>query len=183
MDVGLFQADLRGKINKGISSKNYQNEQCNCQQRTSNGCDYSNICRDKCIVCGVKCITSKKCYIGATQDNFKTRMRTHMNEVRRLLSRGDRKDSFALHFGRIFQNFHNPSNKIQLSLMTLHKTHQGNPIACVPSFGSPKCHLCNQEKIAMFNLYRKNPNQMINHKSEITSKCKHKPQFHRFTVS
>ena len=38
----------------------------------------------------------------------------------------------------------------------------------------------NHEKLAIFHLWVKDPGKMINNRNEITSKCRHKPQFHRF---
>ena len=176
----ILNADLVSKLRRNIISRDFQNEECNCKDRETTGCDYTDICRDKCLVYGVTCRITNSTYIGSTQQHFKRRMGQHFKSVRELLRTGKKSDSYAFHSARILQNFQKPSNGLQLNTITVQKLWQANPLTCVPTFGTARCHLCNHEKLAIFNLHRKDPHHLINYKSEITNKCRHKPQFHRF---
>ena len=176
----MFNADLKQKLNAGWLSRDFQNLQCNCNDRCTTGCDYTNMCRDRCIVYKIDDRTTPKFYIGSTQQHFKIRMRQHFSDVREYQRTGKTLSSYAKHFGGQLRNFRKPSNQLQRNITLYSKIWQANPLTCVPTFGTNRCLLCNQEKLAIFNAYRKDPKRLINKKNEITAKCCHKPQFHRF---
>ena len=138
------------------------------------------MCRHQCIVYKVQDRTSQKFYIGSTQQHFKTRMRQHFKDVRDYQRTGQTSSTYARHFAYQLQNFRKPSNQLQRNTTLYSKIWQANPLTCVPTFGTNRCLLCNQEKLAIFNAYRKDPRRLINKKNEITAKCRHKPKFHRF---
>ena len=175
-----FNADLKQKLNEGWTSRDFQNLECNCRDKAITGCNYTNMCRDRCIVYCVEDRLSKKLYVGSTQQHFKTRMRQHFKDVREYQQKGQTSDSYAKHFGYQLRGFRNPSNNLQRNTTLYSKIWQANPVTCVPTFGTSRCLLCNHEKLAIFNLYRKDPRRLINKRNEITAKCRHKPQFHRF---
>ena len=176
----MFNADLKAKVVQGIQSRDFTNLECNCRNKNETGCDYENLCRDKCNIYNIECKITHKHYIGSTQQTLKARMQQHHSEVQTLIKTGEKSDTFAAHFARILHNFPNPSTKLMRNSYTIRKVWQANPVTCVPTFGTPRCHLCNHEKLALFHLWVKDPGKMINNRKEITSKCRHKPKFHRF---
>ena len=128
-----------------------------------------------CVLCGRQTKQETLCGIHST-----TRMRQHFKDVCEYQQKGQTSDSYAKHFGYQLRGFRNPSNNLQRNTTLYSKIWQANPVTCVPTFGTSRCLLCNHEKLAIFNLYRKDPRRLINKRNEITAKCRHKPQFHRF---
>ena len=57
------------------------------------------------------------------------------------------------------------------------------PLSIAKSFGESACKLCMQERISILKCHRKKPWNFINKSSEIYGSCRHKPRFHRFTLS
>ena len=101
-------------------------------------------------------------------------MRQHMNQARKLMQDSTKKSTtLASHFALVLQNFPNPPNKLILNTVKIHKSWQANPISCVPTFGTPRCHLCNHEKLAIFHMWRTHSAKLINKRKELTSKCRH----------
>ena len=79
-----FQADLGRKLNKGVGSLDFDTLSCNCNTRTKvdGDCPYKNLCRHSIVVYKATCDTTKKFYIGCTQQKLKTRMTQHFNEAK-----------------------------------------------------------------------------------------------------
>ena len=124
-------------------------------------------------------------YIGNTQQNYKSRMSAHYNDVKKLFDTDKRTDTYAQHFA--VHLGYNPSVKKKYpgppKLRELAKFEilwQGDPIKVVKTFGKRSCVLCTQERLAIIKAAWKNCNQLINSNSEIYGACCHNPKFHRF---
>ena len=57
---------------------------------------------------------------------------------------------------------------------------QGDPIACVKTFGTRACKLCAKERLNILKASLKEPTNCINCCNEIYGACHHKPKFHGF---
>ena len=180
----IFQGDLQGKLNQGITSKDFINEECNCMTRGGQrNCQYDGICRNKIIVYEVKCKATGKIYIGNTQQNFKQRMRGHFNDVQSKIKKNKASDSYAEHFAIVHKTNDPtgiPSPATQRDNINSRVIWQGNPMSAVKSFGTNNCLLCNREKLAILKQSLKDKYCMINSCSEVYGACRHIPRFHRF---
>ena len=130
------------------------------------------------VVYRAECKNTGKMYIGVTHRNFKTRMQEHFKDVRNLLAKGKRSDSYARHFAKVFSNFKKPSTPLQRNSITCSILWQGKPMSVVKTFGSPNCALCAREKLEIFKQSRENPSLLINSCNELYGASLHKPQFH-----
>ena len=63
----------------------------------------------------------------------------------------------------------------------------GNPISCNKSFGKWNCRLCMKERIIILEEMRKGKaagkRHLINSASELYGACRHKPSFHRYSIT
>jgi GIY-YIG catalytic domain len=176
----LFQGDLSRKLTKDVISKDFENLQCNCRLGAEKACGYNNCCRKSIVVYKVTCKNTSKSYIGNTQQIFKKRMQQHFNDVKKLHQLGVKSDSYAKHFATQFSNFNNLTPSLQRGSINCEILWQGNPINVVKTFGTPKCALCNKERLEILKQARKNPESLINSCNEIYGACRHKPKFHRY---
>ena len=175
----MFHADLTQKLLRNVVSLSLRNRECNCRDRATKGCRWGGDCRAVCVIYRAHDLVTQKDYLGHTQQQMKKRGTQHLGQTNKQIRTGKHYDSFSDHFARVFQNFHNPSNRLMLTCIQFTKVWQGNPITCSKTFGTPRCQLCNREKLYIFNTYRKAPDKLINHRDELTSTCRHKPLFHR----
>ena len=95
----LFQGDLNGKINKDLVSLDYRNLPCNCRNKET--CPYQGKCRYPIVVYKDTCLTTGKIYIGNTQQHVKKRTQQHVQDMRKLVTKGTSSDSFAAHFASL----------------------------------------------------------------------------------
>ena len=179
----IFQSDLSSKILENIKSINLSDETCNCNKACmiNNKCAYNGECRNKCIVYQVTCKQTKKVYIGNTQQNFKSRMDQHYNDVQLKIIKNKNSDSFAHHFSKRFKK--KPTCKELRNSCNFKILWQGNPISLSKTFGKSSCRLCMKERILILEQSRRNSSNLINKCSEIYGSCRHKPCFHRLTIS
>ena len=173
-----IQGVLSKKLTKGINSLDFMTRDCNCNTKE---CNYGNHCRKKIVIYEAKCKVTNKVYVGNTQQNFKDRMGQHFGDVKRLVQTGKKSDSYAKHFGKVWNAFSDSiSPKLQRSQLEYRILWQGNPISAVKSFGKDHCALCSKERYYIMEHFKRNPNKLINSCSEIYGACRHKPRFHRF---
>ena len=102
----LLQGNLTTKLNKDVTSLDFQPLECNCRPgKGDKGCGYNNICRNRMIVYENTCLNTGKQYIGQTQQHFKKRMEGHFQDTQKLLCKQIKSDSCAKHFAHQLQNF------------------------------------------------------------------------------
>ena len=178
----IFQGDLTSKMMEGIYSRDYVNRPCNCNAQTlvKGVCPYKGKCCHKMLIYALTCNDCGKVYTGQTQDSLKERTNGHCQDVKTLVERGKKSDSFASHMAEHFEkgssiNAQQVRAKIKIDIIW-----QGNPINCMKSFKSFGCTLCNKEKCEIMKCTLKNENNTMNYCSEIYGACRHNSKFHRF---
>ena len=173
------------KINAEVISMDFINCPCNCtiSVRTKRvKCTYDGQCRNKCLVYKVMCNTTNKRYIGATQQNAKDRMSGHFSDVRNLVCKDVRSDSYAFHFSQFFDKYDDIPTPSKLRRMTSFKIlWQGKIISLMKSFGTHNCRLCMKERLFILRTHSKDPGKLINSCNEIYGACRHKSSFHRYS--
>ena len=134
---------------------------CNC--RIKNECPMNGDCRTECIVYKATVTTSNnsKHYFGISEGEFKTR---YYNHVKSFKSRANRSDT---ELSKYLWTLKDSNIPFTLVWSIAAKTFK---YKC----GSRKCDLCTTEKyfIAMTQT-----NNLLNKKSEIVSKCRHRTKF------
>lgn len=158
-------------------SRDFQVLPCNC--RNKKACAYDGKCRTPIVVYKATCLQTGKHYIGNTQQFVKKRIQQHVGDVKRLVTKGRRSDSFAEHFAELVPVGTTPKeirNHVKVKIDILWK---GDPLTCVKTFGSKKCRLCAKERLAILLSSRNEPEKTINKCKEIYGACRHKPRFHK----
>ena len=146
----LYGGDTTKKLNRGIVSLDFENKPCNCKTSSKiNGeCAYGGLCRNSCIVYSVSSTASGMEYIGCTQNNFKTRMNGHYNDVRQSVCKGKLSDSFAKYFSKYFDPVNNPPRCPTVREMCNFKIlWKGDILNVMKNFGTDKCKLCTRERL------------------------------------
>jgi hypothetical protein len=177
----LFQSDLNTKLNNAIISKDFQNLFCNC--RNNQACLYEGKCCHSIVVYQVTCLKMNKRYIGNTQQDVKTRLQGHTQDVKNLFINGKSSNSFASHFASLIPDGTTKKSVKDFIKVKVNILWQGDPLSCVKTFKTRSCKLCAKERYAIIKLTRKTPNLAINKCNEVHGACGHKPQFHRFDHS
>ena len=136
------------------------------------------------VVYRLECNQCGKFYIGNTQQKIKTRLSQHCSSIRTLLERNVPSNTFVRHMAnhlREEQHQYSPSNireRIKVEFLW-----QGNAISCMKSFGTLRCQLCMEEKLAILRANWEQPNLLMNSVNEIDEGCKHRCRFHRLCKS
>ena len=107
-------------------------------------------------------------------------MQQHFSDVKKLINKGEKSDSYAKHFAKQFTNDLKPTSPNQREGITCSIIWQGNPISVVKTFGSRNCALCAKERIEILKHSYSHPQSLINSNNEIYGACRHKPRFHRY---
>ena len=130
------------------------------------------------------CRLCNKFYLGCTQNYHKNRNSQHLGYVKRLVCKGKKSDSHAEHFAEHFKQLKAKCTIARVREMTEKEIiWQGDPIACVKSFGTKSCVLCMQERCAILKASNTCPDSLINSRNEIFGGCRHIPRFHRFLLN
>ena len=103
-------------------------------------CVYKGKFCSKFLIYEVKCSVCDAIYIGSTQQTLKKRMNGHFSDLLRLLSNGQKSDSFAARFEHHF-NTTTPHTYLH-KYMTFKAVNQINPIGAMKTFTKPNCSLC-----------------------------------------
>jgi hypothetical protein len=179
---GIFQSDLMKKLIEGIVSRDFQDLKCNCNKlsKVDGKCVYGGNCRKPCVVYKVTCRECEEFYIGNMQQKMKNHQGQHLNDVRKLVLKGESSDSFADHFCRHCEDDVRPSNDKLRRLMKFQILWQGNPISCMKTFGKLNCALCMRERVEILRAHQQEKDKLINSNKEIFGACRHKTKFHRF---
>ncbi len=92
-----------------------------------------------CVVYKATCKICDKSYIGQTQQKLKDQMGQHLNDVKNLVTKGVKSDSFASHFAYHCKKGVKPTNDELHKMMKVKIVWQGNAISCIKSFGKLNC--------------------------------------------
>jgi hypothetical protein len=179
----LFQGDLTAKINAGLKSIDFEELKCNCRKSAKNEknvCIYNGKCRTSIVVYKATCEQTGKVYIGNTQQHLKKRMQQHVQDVKNLVKKDKKSDSFAAHFAPLIPRETDAKNVRNLVKFKCDILWKGDPISCVKTFGSKACKLCAKERLEILKLTVNEKEKAINSCNEIFGACRHKPRFHRF---
>jgi hypothetical protein len=107
-------------------------------------------------------------------------MGQHLNDVKKLVTKGTKSDSFASHFAHHCKKEVKSTSDELRKMMKVKIVWQGNAISCMKLFGKLNCSLCMQERIKILRTIRQEEWKIINKKNEIYGACRHKTRFHRF---
>ena len=92
-------------------------------------------------------------------------------------------DSFASHFASLIPEGTVKKNVKDFIKIKVNILWQGDPLSCLPTFGTRTCKLCTKERYAIIKLTRMTPHLAINKCNEVHGACHHRPRFHRFDHS
>jgi hypothetical protein len=143
----IFQGDLNWKLMDGIISRDFMDQPCNCNRasKIDGKCAYNGECRKMCVVYKATCKICNQPHIGQTQQKLKDCMGQHLNDVKKLVTKGTKSDSFATNPNP------NPTSDEIRKMMKVKIIWQGNAISCMKSFGKLNCSLCMQERIEILH--------------------------------
>ncbi len=95
-----------------------------------------------CVVYKVTCKICDESYIGQTQQKLKDQMGQHLNDMKKLVTKGVKLDSFVSHFTYHCKKGVKPTSEELCKMMKVKIVWQGNAISCMNSFGKLNCPLC-----------------------------------------
>ena len=151
--------------NKKITASNTSEKlDCNCRQKQI--CPLNGKCREKNVI--YKCVASvpnkpDKVYIGLTEGEWKKRHSQHKTSFK--YKKLAKSTALSTYFWETKEK-----EKIDPIL-------SWSILKSVPAYNNitKRCQLCLQEKLAIISY--KNPDELLNKKSEIISKCRHASKF------
>jgi hypothetical protein len=95
-----------------------------------------------CVVYNATCKICDESYIGQTQQKLKDQMGQHPINIKKLVTKGIKLDSFAIHFTNHCKKEVKPTSDELHKMMKVKIIWQGNAISCMKSFGKLNCSLC-----------------------------------------
>jgi hypothetical protein len=178
----IFQGDLNQKLMDGIISCDFMDRPCNCNctSKIDGKCAYNGECRKMCVIYKATCKICDQSSIGQTQQKLKDCMGQHLIDVKKLVSKGTKSDSFPSHFAHHCKKEVKPTSDELRKMMKDKIVWQGNTISCMKSFGKLNCSLCMQERIEILHTICQEEWKIINHCNEIYGA---QTRFHRFLKS
>ena len=129
----------------------------------------------------MKCRTTKKVCVGSTSRHAKERSEEHSSAMETCHKTGVSSTSVAEHFALTLCNFtpKELSHKIIRGNIECSILWRGKPLACVQTFGTPACRLCNRERLEIHKRGKLKPETLINKRKNPFESCNHVPKFHR----
>ncbi len=178
----IFQGDLNQKLMDGIISHDFMDRPCNCNcaSKIDGKCAYNGECRKMCVIYKATCKICDKSYIGKHNKNLRIIYGPASYDVKKLVTKGTKLDSFASHFTHHCKKEVKPTSNELRKMMKVKIVWQGNMVSCMKSFGKLNCSLCMQERIKILCTIHQEEWKIINHCNEIYGACQHKMRFHRF---
>jgi hypothetical protein len=107
-------------------------------------------------------------------------MGQHLNNFKKLVTKGIKPDSFVSHFTHHCKKEVKPTSNDLRKMMKVKIVWQGNVMSCMKSVGKLNCSLCLRERIEILRTIRQEEWKIMNHCNEIYGACRHKTRFHRF---
>jgi hypothetical protein len=123
----------------------------------------------KCVVYKATCKICNQSYIRQTQQKLKDHMGQHLNDVKKLVTKGTKSDSFASHFAHHCKKVGKPTSDELPKMMKVKIVWQGNAISCMKSFGKLNCSLCMRERIEILCTIHQEEWKIINHCTEVAN--------------
>ena len=138
-----------------------QHRSCNCRSKPN--CPLSGECLTPCIVYKAEVIADgeKSVYFGACEDVFKTRYNNHVKSFKH------EKYKTETELSKFIWRLKNDYKPFQLSWSIAAKAF---PYKC----GTRRCDLCLSEKVCII---RSAPKGLLNKRTELLSKCRHRNKF------
>lgn len=143
------------------TNEDQENRKCNC--RTKPNCPLKGECLTKCIVykASVKTNENTSIYYGTSEGEFKTRFNNHTKSFKHSKYQNDTELS------KLIWQLKENSTPFELSWSIEKKAF---PYKC----GTRRCDLCLTEKVCII---RANPNGLMNKRTELLSRCRHRNKF------
>jgi hypothetical protein len=107
-------------------------------------------------------------------------MGQQFNEVKKLVTKGIKLDSFASHFANHCKIKVKPTSNELHKMIKVKIVWEGDARSCKKLFGKMNCAKCMQERIKVLHTIHQEEWKIINHCNEIYGACRHKTRFHRF---
>jgi hypothetical protein len=107
-------------------------------------------------------------------------MGQHLYDIKKLVTKGIKSDSFASHFANHCKKEVKPTSNELHKMMKVKIVWQGNAISWMKSFGKMNCSLCMRESIEILCTICQEEWKIIIHCNEIYGACRHKTRFHKF---
>jgi hypothetical protein len=166
----------------GIVSWDFMDQPCNCNRtsKIDGKCAYNGEWRKMCVVYKATCRVCNESYIEQTQQKLKDRMGQHLDDVKKLITKGIKSDSFTSHFTNHCKKETKATSDELHKMMKVKIVWQGNAMSCMKSFGKLNCSLCMRERIQILHTICQEEWKIINHCNEIYGACWHKMRFCRF---
>ena len=189
-----FSGDLTSKLNKGLKSLDFMSRPCNCNIRSKvNGqCAFNEQCRAKLLVYKITCLCCNHVYIGVTQRTLKRRVQEHISAVNSKPMTDKKgkpveKSRLSIHLAQRnhwpeLDATEKPSPALIRSKLRIEILYRANPISAVRTFGTHSCKICMKERMEILKSSFNPSVKLMNSRSEIHGKCKHHPDFHRFST-
>ena len=134
---------------------------CNCRRKSS--CPLNGNCQSKCLVYRADVSTSNdhRIYYGQCEGEFKARYNNHMKSFR---------NKAYINETELFKHIW------MLKTNTIEHQIKWSIAARAPPYkaGSSRCTLCLTEKVAIL---RSNPRGLLNRRTELLSKCRHRNKY------
>ena len=149
--------------NKTLSEPNSSTTKpCNCRRQI---CPLNGECRTAAIVYKATAITNDENetmeYIGSTETEFKLRHANHKHSFNNILRRA------ATKLSQHVWNLKSEEKDVKINWEIQRKSR---PYMC----GARKCDLCTSEK---YEILKSNPSKILNRRTEIANKCRHRTKF------
>lgn len=134
---------------------------CNCRSKPT--CPLNGKCLTQCIVykAEVKTNTSTSVYFGASEGEFKTRYRNHVKSFKH------KKYQNETELSKFIWHLKDTSTPFDLTWTIATRAF---PYRC----GTRRCDLCLSEKVCII---RAEPKGLLNKRTELLSRCRHRNKF------
>lgn len=177
----ILSSDVDRKLNLGLVT-DFSRENCNCSRvsKVNGECIYGGDCRSKIVVYECTCLICSKVYRGNTQQNVKTRINKHLDEVRSEIGGKEKYDSFSGHFASHFSKKDKPSREALREIISVSILWRGDHIKTPKNFKSNQCNLCAAERSLLVEGMLNPEIELVNKNHELYRNCMHRPRFPRF---
>ena len=120
----IIGENIDTKLDKEIVLLVFVDQNCNCNYACKllwGKCTYGGKYRKKCIIYKYTCRETGKYYIGTTQHNFRNRILGYFSNIKKVVCKNVRSDSFANYFSNFFNSATKKPTPVKLRQMTTFK--------------------------------------------------------------
>ena len=160
MNVGALIKAHKAKV-KRENNKDLK-KQCNCNRKYKGKCPLNGKCLSEAIVyqANVKSSTECKTYVGLAGGTFKERFNNHIKSFTH------KKYQNETELSKYIWSLKNKQEEYNISWNILRQSNKFRRQTGI-------CNLCLEEKMAILENKRLDPNKSFNKRSELISKCRH----------